>query len=103
MATGVALARGGHPHPHARGIQSRVAGAAGTADPIFPIPVNRAEPSKSAPQFGALERGEADADGWYNLHQEPEAAPYTVGDTGTSIIGGFGIKERLRIESRRQQ
>ncbi len=69
-----------------------------TADLDFPIPVNREEPQNLAPQFGALKESEPDAEGWYDLHQEPEPAPYTVSDTGTTIIGGFGIKERLRIK-----
>ena len=69
-----------------------------TADLHFPIPVNREEPQNLAPQFGALKEAEPDADGWYDLHQEPEVAPYTVSDTGTIIVGGFGIKERLRIK-----
>jgi putative CocE/NonD family hydrolase len=68
------------------------------ADLDFPIPVNREEPQNLAPQFGALKEAEPDADGWYDLHQEPEVAPYTVSDTGTIIVGGFGIKERLRIK-----
>jgi uncharacterized protein len=68
------------------------------ADADFPIPINREEPQNLAPQFGALKEAEPDADGWYDLHQDPESAPYTVSDTGTSIIGGFGIKERLRIK-----
>jgi uncharacterized protein len=68
------------------------------ADADFPIPINREEPQNLAPQFGTLKESEPDAEGWYDLRQEPEPAPYTVSDTGTTIVGGFGIKERLRIK-----
>jgi putative CocE/NonD family hydrolase len=67
------------------------------ADPNFPIPVNSADPPKMGPQFGALKEAQADADGWYDLHQDPPISSYTVSDTGTTIVGGTSLKERLRI------
>ncbi|HEY2678439.1 MAG TPA: CocE/NonD family hydrolase [Steroidobacteraceae bacterium] len=67
-------------------------------DPGFPIPINPAESPKLGPQFGALQEAEPDADGWYDLHQDPQPSSYTVSDTGTTIIGGTSLKERLRIK-----
>jgi hypothetical protein len=66
-------------------------------DPAFPIPVNHTEPSEAAPLFGSLQEEGPDADGWYTLHQEPPPMSSTVSDTGTTLTGGYGIQERLRI------
>ncbi len=68
------------------------------ADPKFPIPVNHAEAKKLGPLFGSLKEEGPDADGWYDLHQDPPPMSYTVSDTGTTIVGGYGLKERLRIK-----
>jgi hypothetical protein len=67
-------------------------------DPGFPIPINPAESPKLGPQFGALKESEPDADGWYDLHQNPQPSSYTVSDTGTTITGGTSLSERLRIK-----
>jgi hypothetical protein len=68
-------------------------------DPGIPIPINPAESLKLGPQFGALKEAEPDADGWYDLHQDPQPGSYTVSDTGTQIIGGTSLTERLRIKT----
>jgi uncharacterized protein len=68
-------------------------------DPAFSIPVNRAGALKLGPQFGALQAAEPDADGWYDLRQDPQPSSYTVSDTGTTIVGGTSLKERLRIKA----
>ncbi len=67
------------------------------ADPAFPIPVNHAAPRQAGPLFGSLQEEGPDANGWYNLHQDPPPMNSTVADTGTTITGGYGLKERLRI------
>jgi hypothetical protein len=66
-------------------------------DPAFPIPINRAEPKEAAPLFGSLKEEGPDANGWYDLHQDPPPMSSTVADTGTTITGGYGLKERLRM------
>ena len=67
-------------------------------DPKFPIPVNRALAKESGPLFGSLKEAGPDADGWYDLRQDPPPMTYTVADTGTTIVGGYGLQERLRIK-----
>ncbi|MGO9933091.1 MAG: CocE/NonD family hydrolase [Steroidobacteraceae bacterium] len=69
-----------------------------TADPYFPIPIVHAEMGAAGPQFGQLKEVVPDANGWYELSQDPPSTPYTVSDTGTTISGGFGIKETLKIK-----
>ena len=39
-----------------------------------------------------------DAQGWYEIRQEPQPFSYPVADTGTTISGALGIKELLRIK-----
>lgn len=68
------------------------------SDPSFPIPVKHADAQKAAgPLFGSLQQSGPDAQGWYDLHQDPPPMNSTVADTGTTITGGYGLKERLRI------
>jgi hypothetical protein len=67
------------------------------ADPAFPIPVNHAAPRQAGPLFGSLQKEGPDANGWYDLHQDPPPMNSTVADTGTTIMGGYGLQERLRI------
>jgi hypothetical protein len=68
------------------------------SDPPFPIPINRADAKKAVgPLFGSLQEAGPDANGWYDLHQDPPPMTSTVSDTGTTITGGYGLKERLRI------
>jgi len=66
-------------------------------DPPFPIPVNAAAaqaPGGRTPLKGAG----PDADGWYEIRQDPVAYSYPVADTGTTLSGAAGIKELLRIK-----
>jgi uncharacterized protein len=67
------------------------------ADPVFPIPVNHTTPQKAGPLFGSLIEDGPDANGWYDLHQDPPPMSSTVADTGTTITGGYGLRERLRM------
>jgi putative CocE/NonD family hydrolase len=67
------------------------------ADPAFPIPVNHPERKQAGPLFGSLQEEGPDAKGWYNLHQDPPPMTSTVSDTGTTITGGYGLQEKLRI------
>jgi uncharacterized protein len=68
------------------------------SDPSFPIPVKHADAEKAAgPLFGSLQESGPDANGWYDLHQDPPPMTSTVADTGTTITGGYGLKERLRM------
>ena len=66
-------------------------------DPPFPIPQN---PPSTKPPAGRtpLEATGPDAQGWYEIRQEPQAFSYPVADTGTTISGALGIKELLRIK-----
>jgi hypothetical protein len=67
-------------------------------DPRMPIPVKHAAPTTpTGPLFGSLQETGPDADGWYDLHQDPPPMTTAVSDTGTTITGGYGLKERLRI------
>jgi hypothetical protein len=67
------------------------------ADPGFPIPVNHTAPTNAGPLFGSLQEDGPDAEGWYDLHQDPPPMNSTVADTGTTITGGYGLQERLRM------
>ena len=66
-------------------------------DPPFPIPQN---PSDKKPPAGRTPLAAAgpDAQGWYEIRQEPQPFSYPVADTGTTISGALGIKELLRIK-----
>jgi putative CocE/NonD family hydrolase len=66
-------------------------------DPPFPIPQN---PSDTQPPAGRtpLETTGPDAQGWYEIRQEPQPFSYPVADTGTTISGALGMKELLRIK-----
>ena len=68
------------------------------ADPAFPIPVNHAEGMKLGALFGELGEAGPDANGWYEIRQDAAPTSVTVADTGTTLTGGFGRKERLRIK-----
>jgi putative CocE/NonD family hydrolase len=67
------------------------------SDPPMPIPVKHAAPTPAGPLFGSLQETGPDADGWYDLHQDPPPMNTVVSDTGTTITGGYGLKERLRM------
>jgi len=67
------------------------------SDPRMPIPVKHAAPTPAGPLFGSLQETGPDAEGWYDLHQDPPPMNTVVSDTGTTITGGYGLKERLRI------
>jgi putative CocE/NonD family hydrolase len=65
-------------------------------DPPFPIPQNSAQ-QKSPPGRTPLKESGPNAEGWYEINQEPQAVSYPIADTGTLLSGALGIKERLRI------
>jgi putative CocE/NonD family hydrolase len=67
------------------------------SDPRMPIPVKHTEPTPAGPLFGSLQETGPDANGWYDLNQDPPPMNTVVSDTGTTITGGYGLKERLRI------
>jgi uncharacterized protein len=67
------------------------------ADPPFTIPVKHGEIKGAIPLFGSLKIVSADAQGWYDLKQDPPPMNYTVSDTHTAIVGGYGLTERLRM------
>jgi hypothetical protein len=68
------------------------------SDPSFPIPVNPPAAQQAAgPLFGSLKESGPDAEGWYDLRQDPPPMTSTVSDTGTTITGGYGLQERLRM------
>jgi putative CocE/NonD family hydrolase len=67
------------------------------SDPGMPIPVKHAASTQAGPLFGSLQETGPDANGWYDLHQDPPPMTTVVSDTGTTINGGYGLKERLRI------
>ncbi len=68
------------------------------ADASFPIPIKHAEAKAAGPLFGSLKGSGPDSEGWYDLHQDPPPMSYTISDTGTTLVGGYGLKERLRIK-----
>jgi uncharacterized protein len=67
------------------------------SDPAFPIPVN---PSGNKAPNGRtpLKQAGPDAEGWFEIRQDPAPYSYPVADTGTIIHGAAGIKELLRIK-----
>jgi hypothetical protein len=66
-------------------------------DPPFPIPVNAADAKPPRGRTPLKEAG-PDAEGWYEIRQDPVAYSYPVADTGTTLSGAAGIKEVLRIK-----
>jgi uncharacterized protein len=66
-------------------------------DPAFPIPLNPPD-KKGPPGRTPLKAAGPDAQGWYEIRQEPQAISYPVAETGTQISGAPGIKELLRIK-----
>jgi uncharacterized protein len=65
-------------------------------DPEFPIPTRPKD--KSAPKGRTpLSASGPDADGWYEMRQDPEPYAYAIPETGTTLSGAMGIKELLRI------
>jgi uncharacterized protein len=66
-------------------------------NPPFPIPLNPPD-KKGPPGRTPLKAAGPDAQGWYEIRQEPQAISYPVADTGTQISGAPGIKELLRIK-----
>jgi hypothetical protein len=66
-------------------------------DPPFPIPVNAADAKPPRGRTPLKEAG-PDAQGWYEIRQDPVAYSYAVADTGTTLSGAAGIKELLRIK-----
>jgi putative CocE/NonD family hydrolase len=66
-------------------------------DPLFPIPQN--PPGKGGPPGRTpLRASGPDAQGWYEVEQDPQAVSYPIAETGTTVSGALGIKERLRIK-----
>jgi putative CocE/NonD family hydrolase len=68
-----------------------------SADPPLVIPVTHAEGPGLGLLFGELRAAGPDADGWYEIHEDPAPMSFPISDTGTTITGGFGRKETLRI------
>jgi putative CocE/NonD family hydrolase len=68
-----------------------------SSDPLFPIPTHRSDESAPGGRTPLRQTG-PDADGWYEILDEPQPFSYPVADTGTVISGAMGIKERLRIQ-----
>jgi len=66
-------------------------------DPFFPIPQN-ATAKGTPPGRTPLEEKGPDAQGWYEIEDDPQRVSYPVADTGTIVSGALGIKERLRIK-----
>jgi uncharacterized protein len=66
-------------------------------DPKFPIPITHSESKELGELFGSLHVTGPDAEGWYEVSQDPKPTSFTVPDTGTTLVGGFAAKERLRI------
>jgi uncharacterized protein len=67
-------------------------------DPSFPIPIKHVESKQLGALFGSLHITGPDVDGWYEARQDPAPGSFTVADTGTTIVGGFGRSEKLRIK-----
>ncbi|HMK87559.1 MAG TPA: CocE/NonD family hydrolase [Steroidobacteraceae bacterium] len=65
-------------------------------DPPFPIPQNAPDHPSPSGRTPLREAG-PDAQGWYEIRQDPEPVSYPIADTGTTVSGALGIKERLRI------
>jgi hypothetical protein len=68
-----------------------------SSDPLFPIPTHRSDESAPGGRTPLRQTG-PDADGWYEILDEPQPFSYPVADTGTVISGAMGIEERLRIQ-----
>jgi len=66
-------------------------------DPPFPIPTNPPDKKSPGGRTPTTEAG-PDAQGWYEVRQDPAAYSYPVADTGTVISGLSGIKVDLRIK-----
>jgi uncharacterized protein len=66
-------------------------------DPVFPIPVIPAGSENTATHRALRYAASPDANGWYEIRQDPAPFAYTVPDTGTTMSGALGLKERLRI------
>jgi putative CocE/NonD family hydrolase len=67
------------------------------ADPPFPIPVAHSESKELGALFDAKRTAGPPKDGWYEIREESKPTSFTVPDTGTTIVGGFGRDEHLRI------
>jgi len=65
-------------------------------DPSFPIPILRTD-KKPAARRSPLQESGPNADGWYEVRQDPPPFSYAVPDTGTTITGLLGQKETLVI------
>jgi len=70
---------------------------AAVPDPEFPIPVKASDPKGGRGGRTPLEMTGPDADGWIEVRQNPAPYSFTLPDTGTTIAGAAGFKERLRI------
>jgi uncharacterized protein len=67
-------------------------------DPDFPIPIKHTESNELGALFGSLKMSGPDANGWYEIDKDAPSTSYTVADTGTTVVGGWGAKEKLRIK-----
>jgi uncharacterized protein len=68
------------------------------SDPPFPIPVNPSDKKQAPRGRTPLQETGPDAEGWYEVDQNPTPISYQVADTGTTISGALGMKESLRMK-----
>jgi hypothetical protein len=66
-------------------------------DSASPIPVIPTSPTDFAPRGAPQGAAGPDANGWYEIRQDPPAFAFMVPDTGTTISGALALKEKLRI------
>lgn len=66
-------------------------------DPSLTVPVLHGAGNEIGLLFGALKMSGPDADGWYEMHEDPDDISYPIPGIGTTLTGGFGRKETLRI------
>ncbi len=67
------------------------------SDPPFPIPVNPSD-TKAPGGRTPLTQAGPDAQGWYEIRQDPVSYSIPIADTGITLSGASGIKVLLRIK-----
>jgi uncharacterized protein len=66
-------------------------------EPPYPIPVNASGANAPAGRTPLTQFG-PDAEGWYEIRQDPVTYSFPIADTGTTLSGASGIKVLLRIK-----
>ena len=105
VADGVAVSGDRHPDAHTRRLQSRAAGAPAGCRSRLSHPRQACGGSQAERTAVRISQGNQDPTrrAGTTCAQDPPPMSSTVPDTGTTIVGGYGLKERLPYPRRRQQ